>query len=435
MKFHIEKLKNCKKKIIITIPFSKIEPIIKEEIIKTQKNTIINGFRKNKTPINIIENRYGELIKKKIINKIMHENLKKIIKIKKINIINNPKITINQCNNNHNLIYSVEFYHFPKINFQKLKDIKIQKLSIKLDKLNIQKIIEKLRHEKIIWKSTNQPVQKNNQIFLNCTLQNKNYHNQFQYQYITNIQKTIPQLEEKIINKKIGDCIEIDIQIHKEHPELILQGKKIHIKAQILNIEQPTTLFSKEKFIQYLMKKFKIDNDIKKLHIFIKNNIKQEINNLNQEYLINQYIKEITNMHTISIPNFLLQKEINIIKNILHQKYIQKKGNILESIYWTNIKQKSIKQINTFLIMQSIINQKKIKVTEVEIEKFFNQLDKKNMFQNIPFDFNQDDTIKNIHNIILKNKIYNFILKSCSIIKKKCNLKEAKIINKQFNLL
>ncbi|CAL4323095.1 trigger factor [Buchnera aphidicola] len=429
MKCVIQETKDFEKKIIVTIPIKKIQNIEKQEIIKIRKKTIINGFRKNKIPINIIKNKYQDIIQKNIFNNVINNNIQYILQKNNINAIHPPKVNILQYKEKSDLIYEINVQYIPKINLEKLKFITIHDVCIPINKNNISHYIEYMRKKHKIWNVNNQKIKQNNRITLLCKInitkkKKKCYENTFEYQFIIGKNIILEDIEKEILKKKIHENFCTTIHIPKKHPDCQLQLQDVPIKIYIKNVESSQTVYSTEHFIQTINKQNQIKSQ-KEFINFIEIQFKKYIKYLKNKYLNQQILKSLTKSNIIAIPENILQEKSKIFQDNMEQKYIKNQGNILEKKYYSNIKNQEQKKFTFELIIQAIIYQNQLQVTNNEIQKYMkdNNINLK-FFNSKNIQHKYLELLQNIQDNILENKIQKYLLQVCTIQPKTFDLPE-----------
>lgn len=418
MKFILKKKSQFDQKIKFIVPFSTIVDYKKKEIIKIRKNKIINGFRKNKIPLDLIKQKYKKLIQKKVINKIIYKNFNKIIEDKKINIINQPKIIINQYKENDDFIYSIYFQSIPKIDINQIKNITIKKLSITNNEEDLQHYIEYIRKNHITWEETQDTIKKNDQITIKYHIKYNENNTLIKtdkkiFTFINNKKKIIPQIYKNIMNKKKGDIFFFTMKLPSNYSLSALQRKNIKIKIQIIQIQRKKIIYSQKQFIEYLNKHFKT-TDTKKVYSILTSKLEEEKNYIIHKYINNQIKEKIIKLYNLDIPKKIIKNEIKIIQQKLHEKYNQQYEYIFQLKYHKNINSTIYKKFKLEFFITSIINHYDIIVNKKEIQKYT---------RNMPL--NQKKTIvKNIYNILLNDKVNKTLLKIFKIKKYPCSFQK-----------
>ncbi|WP_343182441.1 trigger factor [Buchnera aphidicola] len=426
MQFILEKMENFHQKLKITIPFNKIAELKKQEIIKLRKNTTMNGFRKNKIPIEIIKKKYKNQIENNVINEIIYNNFKKIIKKKNIQVINTPKIQINQYHKQSDFIFSIYFESLPEINLKSLKKIEIDVPIIEISTTDIEHYINTFRKKKIIWINKKDQIVENDQIKIDYTvfIKNKEIHkNRIKFIYKKN--QFIPEFTAVISHKKCGDQFTIEKKIPKEHPDINLCGKTVYIKIFIQTIKYKQYIYSAKEYMTKIKKKYNFRNN-QELFSYIKKKLEKKKIYFQENYLKYQLINKLKKTNFFNIPENILQKEYVNENKKRRKKYVTENGNILEIKYYQNLNKKIDEQLKIEILIKVIAHQKNITVTKKEIEEYIKNITKKKKyFIEITKNIQQKEMINNyIKKIIFEKKIINFSLKIFKINYMHCNLKK-----------
>jgi len=91
MQVLVETTEDLKKRATITLFSDDIEKAIKDKVVKTAKTVKMDGFRKGKVPINLIEQRYGESIQQDVLIDFMQDHFSKTILQEKLNLAGRPQ--------------------------------------------------------------------------------------------------------------------------------------------------------------------------------------------------------------------------------------------------------------------------------------------------------------------------------------------------------
>ncbi|WP_343154145.1 trigger factor [Buchnera aphidicola (Aphis aurantii)] len=416
MKFLLEKTKDAGHRVTINIPKIIIDQALIKEFSKINKTTNINGFRKGKAPIKIIQQKYGNNVYYDVFNKLMQKFFFEFLSKEKINIIGHPKYFINKNEEkNENFKYSVIYEIYPHIKIKKLNLIKVEKSIVNITDAEVKKNLIENQTKTTVWNKVNRSIKINDRVKISYSLYDNN--RKIEKFGIKNIQfivlnnNLLNELNNKIINHYTDDVIFLKIFFSSFHPEKILHKKNITLKIKIIRIEEKEELKIKKniqntKFIELNLQS-------------IKNKIVQDINKLIQNQLKNQIIHKLVTLNPIKIPPILLKEEV---KN-LHQKLIEEyktKKNILDKRYHINLELYAKKRLYTKLILEKIINDNKIVVDEEQIEFTIKEISSKykNPLEIINL-YNQNKILrKTIKNLELEKKAIIFLQNKINIIDK-----------------
>jgi len=140
-KIKIQNLDNSKVKIEIEFQSSEFDSLMDKGLQELSKDMEVQGFRKGKAPIEIVQKAIGE---QKLIEYATQEAVNygyiTAIKENKLEIIGSPEIKIEKCAKGNPFIFSIEIFVLPKIELPDYKKIakEVKKNKIEIDDKEIQ---------------------------------------------------------------------------------------------------------------------------------------------------------------------------------------------------------------------------------------------------------------------------------------------------------
>ncbi|AYN24612.1 trigger factor [Buchnera aphidicola] len=427
MKFFMEKNKNNSHCVTINIPKKIVNNDLIREFIQINKTTKINGFRKGKTPIKIIQEKYGNKVYYDVFNKLMQKFFYEFIKKEKIKIIGFPKYFMHENEDEKEYFkYSVNYEIYPEFEIKNITFITAEKIIVNITDEDIKKNIEKQKYKEETWNKVNRAVKVNDLVTINYCIYEKNKKiekfNVEKLKFIVSQNNFIHEVNNKIINHFINDIIFFKINFCKFHPEKELCSKDITFKIKILNIEERQENIESENDI----KKIKKSKITELQYQTIKNNLIEQIKRLTQNHLQNQIIKKLIIENPINIPPILLKEEIAFLHNKFINEYKEKKDNILERKYHTNLESKAKKRLHIKLIIEKIIKDNQISVNEKKVELLIKKISSnyKKPLEIINIYKNNETLRQTIKDIEVEMQVMQFLIKKVKIIKKKWTLDE-----------
>jgi trigger factor len=126
MKFEtkIEKKEKGIIAVIVKMPFSEIEKKREEVIKKLSENADIEGFRKGRAPIDVIEKKIGEAkILQETSQEVINDVFPEILKKEKLQIIGYPSISVTKLAAGNDFEFTVEMTVYPEVELPDYKKI------------------------------------------------------------------------------------------------------------------------------------------------------------------------------------------------------------------------------------------------------------------------------------------------------------------------
>ncbi len=85
MQVSVETTQGLGRRVTITIAADSIENAVKSELVNVAKKVRIDGFRKGKVPMNVVDQRYGASVRQDVLGDLMSRNFVDAIIKEKIN--------------------------------------------------------------------------------------------------------------------------------------------------------------------------------------------------------------------------------------------------------------------------------------------------------------------------------------------------------------
>ena len=220
MKFFMEKNKKNSDRVTIKIPKKLVNNDLIQEFVQINKTTKINGFRKGKTPIKIIQEKYGNKVYYDVFNKLMQKFFYEFIKKEKIKIIGFPIYFMHENEDEKEYFkYSVDYEVYPEFKIKDVKLITAEKIIVNVTDEDIKKNVDKQKYKEDKWNKVNRAVKINDLVTINyCIYENNKKIEKFdteEVKFIVSQNSFIPELNNKIINHFINDVIFLKINFYK----------------------------------------------------------------------------------------------------------------------------------------------------------------------------------------------------------------------------
>lgn len=402
MEYKVKKNSDTEMDILICIKEETVENSLTERINKLRSTISLSGFRLGKVPISIIKKKYETSIKNDILAKILENSIKNIIKLENIKPINSPNVS--RITSDKEYTFLAKFITFPPIKIKKLS-FNLDKIEVKIDDSDIDKIIENLRYEMGSWEKVTRKSRIGDKVEIEYTL----------YSDDKERENNKKKKEEIILkNTNILTCsgkrIDVKLLDYPDNNEInlksedILSKKICNIEFRINNISEIKKLYSNEE----IAKVIKCDsNSISDIKEKIKVNTSIQIDEITEKDLKNQCLDKLYEENKIDIPDALLSNKID------NKAGIKKKEEEIQALR---------KKITIELLIKEIIKIEKISIKKVEIQ------DRLNKIYSINPDLKSDDIkenlIKNVKNELLIDNVISFIKDKSTFNKININLED-----------
>ena len=384
----MEKNKNLKE-IIIKIEGKEWEDALDKAFKKLNAKAKIDGFRPGKAPKSVFLKHYGvsslfmeasENCAELAYNKMLEE-------AKNLEMAARPILDIKSIDEKY-IEYKFTLTLTPEVKLGNYKNLEVKKEKVTVTKKEIDEAIE---HMKEHYKEN---------IVKDGAIENKNiaiidfegfkdgvaFEGGKGENYSLEIGSNtfIPGFEEQLIGMKAGEEKEIKVTFPEEYHSEDLKGQNATFKVKVNEVKEVKIPELNKEFFEDLGMEG-IDSK-EKLEAQVKENIKASKDSKAEDAYIDALLEKIAESTSIDIPDTMINDETDRMVEQF-KEHIGMQGISLEQFYkYTNsneetlkeeYKKEALKRVKYRLIINEIIKEENIKVTEEEIENEIEELAKK----------------------------------------------------------
>ncbi len=367
---------------------------------KLNKTAKIDGFRPGKAPRNVFEKKYGEKeILLEAADNLVRQKYMDIIKEEKEVPMVEPKVDLVNISKES---LEVNFTLIVKSNVKlgKYKDLKVKKEAVKVEKEEIEHEIKHLQEHYA------EMVEKDGEIVNGDTaiIDFEGFIDKVafpggkgeNYSLEIGSNSFIPGFEEGLVGLKKGDEKTLELTFPKDYHAEDLKGKKVEFKVKVNDV--------KEKVIPSLDKEFFEDLDIEgvtnkeELENFLKENIKNEKEKIAENKYIDSILETASKNMEVEIDEELVHaEEERMYEDLLDKLAMQglneeiylKYANTTKDAIMGEMKEEASKRIKYRYLLEAVIKEENITVTEEEVDKKIDEEIKK-------YSISKEDFLKEI---------------------------------------
>jgi len=421
MRVTVDSKKGLKTNLKVFVDKKTIDEKIDLRLTELSKTVNIKGFRPGKVPVDVLKRQFGKAVYGEVLEKILKETSTKALEEKKIKVAGQPKLDLKSYGEGKDLSYTLEVNELPTIKLQSLENIKFTDYEIKVTEDEVKKRIDDIAKNQNNFKDKkeNETSQTGDMIIFDysATIENKKFEGGEgkNTQIVLGKDLFIKGFDKQLLGVKKNQEKEVKAILPENYPKKEFANKQANFKCKILNIKKPEPVKIDDDFAKNLGAK-DLNNLRELINNQIKNQYKMNLDGLSKENILDQ----IEKIHSIELPDNLVQQEINLISQGLNKEDFEKNKKESEKI--------AKKRIKLGLILNELGEKNNLKVDENELK---NEIQKQ--VQSMPqqqqqileyYQKNPSATAA-LRGSIYEEKIINLIKKKSKKTQKVISLREA----------
>lgn len=382
MQVTVEDVSSIKKILHIEVPLEEVRREIENAYNHIKKTAKIRGFRPGKAPRSVLEQYFKKDIHHDVTSKLLQDSFVAAMKETELKIVGTPTIDSPAIDVNGPYKYKATVEIQPQIDPIDFKGLKLKKALYRIteEEMNAQlKMLQRnlTKNEAI---SEDRPVQENDFVLIDYegfkdgkpfaeTQKTENFSMKIGQGQISK------DLDEQIISMKAGESKEITVQFPADYFNPKLAGQNIVFKIGLKEIrkEQPPEI--NDDFAKMLGRYDNLDE----LKQAIRNNLQQGYAKRVEQELNEQIFKALIEKTEFDVPESMVQYELEgIIADAeksfaYHNTSLEALGLSREKLS-EKYRDTAEKQVRRHLILDRIIEQEDLKLSDEELEKGYKNI-------------------------------------------------------------
>ena len=429
MKVTVENKKGLEKNIKILVDKKTISEQLDAKYNEIKKDVVLKGFRPGKVPTEILKRQFGKAVYGEVLDKVLKETTTKALEDNKIKPAGQPKIDLKTFGEGKDLEYVISVTELPKIDIKSFDKISYDEYSVKIDPKETDKRINQIAKTQNNFKDAveNYSAKEGDLVVFdyNATINDKEFKGSSgkNTQIVLGKDLFIKGFDKQLVGTKKNDEKKVLAKIPENFGEKELANKEAKFVCKILNIKKPEEVKINDEFAKNLGAK-----DLNNLKELITKQINDEFKNSLELITKRKILDQIEKYKISELPDNLINEEIKMLTQGMKEDDIKKKKIFLKS--------EAEKRIKTGLFLSAFGEEKKIKVTEQEINaELAKQMGMMPGQEKIIQEYYQKNpaALNSLRGTIYEEKIINEIKKNGNAIKKEITKEQAEKILKEEN--
>lgn len=336
MQVSVEAVDGLKRKASVELPAEKIDAAVEVRVKELGKTMSVKGFRKGKVPAGWLKKQHGKDIRAEVVEKLIDESFKEVIKQENLEILTQPEINLitKDLKEGQVVQYEVEFDIFPEINLSKISDIMIDKANYTVNNDDIDFVKNRWLKLDAVWSLSENPVKADDRVTIDITIWKKTSDNVSEEDLNADTlieettdqvvelgeQKLLASIEEALVGAKLNEKVAIDTVLPESRIKSEYDDEPVIIHVTVKQIESAKIPEVTQEFIERYAGK---DATLEQLDEVIKTRLIAEAEAKEKPAFMKKVISAIASAYDFEVPESVLTNEKN--------QFLANRGSNLEN--------------------------------------------------------------------------------------------------------
>ncbi|WP_431223483.1 trigger factor [Serratia sp. L9] len=426
MQVSVETTQGLGRRISITVPADVINQAVKKELINAAKSVRIDGFRKGKVPMNIVEQRYGASVRQDVLGDMMQRNFVDAIIKEKINPAGAPNYVPGEYKEGADFAFAVEFEVYPEVELKGLESIEVEKPVVEVNDADVDTMLETLRKQQATWKETDGAVTAEDRVTVDFSgsIDGEDFEGGKAADFVLAMGqgRMIPGFEEGLIGHKAGEEFTIDVNFPEDYHAENLKGKAAKFAIVLKKVEVRELPELTEEFI----KRFGVaDGSIDGLRAEVRKNMERELKGAVRNRIKSQAIDGLVSANEIDVPAALIDGEIDVLRRQAAQRFGGNEKQALE-LPRELFEEQAKRRVVVGLLLGEVISTNDLKADEDRVKVLIEEMASayEDPSEVVEFYSKNKELMNNMRNVALEEQAVEALLAKAKVTEKPTTFSE-----------
>ena len=329
MQVSVEKTSELSRKMTVSVPEAVVQEKMAVRLKSLARDVKIDGFRPGKVPQQVVKKMFGDRVRGEIASDLINETYFDAIEGQDLKPVGHPHIQ--PLDEVDGFKYTAVFEVYPEISLEGVAQLEVLRPVATVNDSDVDQMIEKLRAQQQTWHIVDRPALKHDNITISFsgTSEGENFTDGRveDFQVVCGSKKMIPGFEENLLGLEVGAHKTFTLNFPEEYGYEQLAGKTAEFDVDVIKVEELLLAEIDEVFV----KAYGIeDGSVESFRADVKNNMERELELVLRGKLKGSVMDALFERIPLTIPNSLVDSEIENLKKPYIETAKRQKKNLDE---------------------------------------------------------------------------------------------------------
>ncbi len=377
-----KRLENATIEMNIEVPGSRVDVEYKSVLEKISKEAKIDGFRKGKAPIQMVESRYKQTAEREVLENILRDTYIEALKAKNHSPIGDPVFDFNMFEMGKPFTYKVKFEVAPTVELGEYKGLEVSRRACMISEEDIDREVDVMRYRNanISQKAEGGVIENGDQVKIKMKRIDNVPPEQVEgvefreYTFVCGKSQNDLSMDRHVVGMKAGESKEVEISYPADYEVKDLAGQNVRYLVEIAEVNTMELPALDDEFAKDLGEY----SSLADLRARIRENLTSYVGEVVRQECASALLQKIIETSIFDIPESLIVKEMDVIFNRLKSRFGVPANTVQEFCDMMgfdigemneNLREEALKDLKLFLVRLEISKREEIKVTEQQFEE------------------------------------------------------------------
>ncbi len=313
------------RRVDLSIAIADVEKEMEQRLKRMGKNMKMPGFRPGKVPFNIVKQQYGDQARHEVLAEELDRVFGETVTSQKLRVAGYPRIEPKTTESATHLEFSAIFEVYPEFTPGDMSSVEVERPVLEVTQAEIDKTIDILRKQRVSYADIDRAAAKDDRVVIDFL--GKKDGEPFQggqasdYPFVLGHGMMLPDFENAVEGSKAGETKTFDLTFPADYFAKDLAGQTVQFEITVKQVQEPKLPEVNDEFAKSMGIG---DGDVAKMRAEIEANLKREVKRRIEGKLKDQVMDALLKANPITVPNALVEMEIQRLMQAARQDMEQR---------------------------------------------------------------------------------------------------------------
>jgi trigger factor len=312
----VESAEGLERRLRVNVPARHIEREVKSRLKSVRQSANIKGFRPGKAPDSVIRQRYGEQVRREVLQDLLQSSYAEAVNREKLQPAGAPRIDAEEITDGSDLVYTAVLEVYPEFQLAGVDGIEIERPEVQIADADIDGMIESLRRQRAAWTAVERASKEGDQVTIdfNGLLDGEPLQggSGTEVPVVLGAGRMLPDFEQALYGTRSGEVKEFDVSFPADYHAEELRGRTARFTATVREVAEQLLPALDVEFIRT----FGIESgELDEFRVSVRKNMEAEGESRGRAEVKRQLFDRLLAANPISVPSALVAREAQVLQS------------------------------------------------------------------------------------------------------------------------
>jgi trigger factor len=403
----------------VELPAERVDAEIEKRLKQIAKTAKMAGFRPGKVPMKVVRSHYQAQVRQEVFGELVQSSYFEALSHEKLQPVGNPAIEPIEKSPEEGMAYTAVFDVMPEIALQSLADATITRPTVEVTDEDLEKMIDKLRGQRVTWNDVERGAQLGDQTTINFKgmIDGEAFDGGTadDVPLVLGSGAMIAGFEDGLVGATPGESRTLELAFPEDYRVENLAGKATTFEVEVSKVSEPVLPELDDEFVTA----FGItEGGVEAFRTEIRSNMERELEDKIRSTLKDQAMEALLEANPVDVPEAMVQQEAQALMEQTKASLAQSGHNSGMELPLNLFEDQARRRVSLGLLIAEVVKANDIKLDEERVKARIDEVAEtyENPQEVIDYYEANPEHKAAVQNAVLEEQVVDWVLEQAKLV-------------------